>query len=166
IREARHENLLPFVGASVEHGAVALLYAYCARGSLRDVLANEDLHLDAMFVSSLVADLLKGLIYLHDSDIVSHGNLHSSNCLVDSRWVLQIADFGLHEFKAGGQVEAEAESAAHERRRRLWRAPELLRAPFPPPRGSQKADVYSFGIVLYEIVGQAGPWGDCPLSED
>lgn len=59
IREARHENLLPFVGASVEHGAVALLYAYCARGSLRDVLANEDLHLDTMFVSSLVADLLK-----------------------------------------------------------------------------------------------------------
>src|SRR5687767_6360324 len=57
-----------------------------------------------MFVSSLVSDLLKGMIYIHDSDIGSHGNLKSSNCLVDSRWVLQITDFGLHEFKSGQSV--------------------------------------------------------------
>lgn len=59
IREVRHENLIPFMGACVDQGALCILTAYCARGSLEDVLANEDLHLDNMFVSSLVADILK-----------------------------------------------------------------------------------------------------------
>ena len=39
------------------------------------------------------------MVYLHDSDIVYHGNLKSSNCLVDTRWVLQLSDFGLRHFK-------------------------------------------------------------------
>ena len=37
--------------------------------------------------------------YLHDSTVRVHGNLKSSNCLVDSRWVVKLADFGLLEFK-------------------------------------------------------------------
>ena len=43
------------------------------------------------------------MIYLHDSEIKSHGKLKSSNCVVDSRWVLKITDFGLHEFLKGAQ---------------------------------------------------------------
>ncbi|XP_050670910.1 guanylate cyclase 32E-like [Leptidea sinapis] len=48
--------------------------------------------------------------------------------------------------------------------RMLWRAPELLRDPNPPPQGTQKGDVYSFGIILYEIIGRNGPWGDTNLT--
>lgn len=49
--------------------------------------------------------------------------------------------------------------------RALWRAPELIRNPNPPARGTQKGDVYSFGIVLYEIIGRAGPWGAINMSD-
>lgn len=102
------------------------------------------------------------MIYLHDSSIVSHGNLKSSNCLVDSRWVLQISDFGLHELKAGQEVSQESEE--NRVRSLLWRAPELLRMEHPPARGTQKADVYSFAVILFEIIGRKGPWGELDSS--
>ncbi|XP_057666697.1 guanylate cyclase 32E [Diorhabda carinulata] len=156
IREARHENLIPFIGACVDHGNVAILTAYSARGSLEDVLKNKDLNLDNMFISSLVSDILKGMIYLHDSEIISHGNLKSSNCLIDSRWVLQISDFGLHELTAN---QDDPNFEEKQLRRFIYRAPELLRQNSPPARGTQKGDVYSFSILLYEIIGRQGPWG-------
>lgn len=44
-------------------------------------------------------------------------------------------------------------------RRSLSRAPELLRLQNPPSNGTQKGDVYSFAILLYEIYGRRGPFG-------
>ncbi len=46
----------------------------------------------------------------------------------------------------------------------LWTAPELLRDVAAPPCGTQKADVYSFAIILYEIHGREGPYGDTDLT--
>ncbi|CAH2235137.1 jg16128 [Pararge aegeria aegeria] len=161
MRELRHENLTPFVGVCVETGVACIATAYCSRGSLATVLEDRDLHLDDMFVASLVADLLRGLTYIHESALISHGNLTSSNCLVDRRWVLQITDYGLHTLKSGC---ADTEDALRMEKRMLWRAPELLRDQTALPRGSQKGDVYSFGIILYEILGRNGPWGDTNLT--
>lgn len=44
-------------------------------------------------------------------------------------------------------------------KRSLWKAPELLRMIDPPIQGTQKGDVYSFAILLYEIFGRKGPFG-------
>ena len=46
--------------------------------------------------------LFQGMAYLHSSEIRSHGNLKSSNCVVDSRFVLKITDFGLHSLRSNG----------------------------------------------------------------
>ncbi|XP_067672620.1 speract receptor-like isoform X2 [Haliotis asinina] len=103
IRELRHDNLNPFIGACIDSPHILVITAYCARGSLQDILENDDMQLDSMFIASLVFDVVRGMIYLHDSEMKSHGKLKSSNCVVDSRWVLKITDFGLHEFVSGAE---------------------------------------------------------------
>jgi Protein tyrosine kinase. len=60
----------------------------------------------------------------------------------------------------------ESDHQQKELRRQLWRAPELLRRPNPPPQGTQKGDIYSFAIVLYEIMGRAGPWGQIDIPHE
>lgn len=44
----------------------------------------------------------QGMTYLHESPLRVHGNLCTSNCLIDSRWVVKLSDFGLYAFKKGG----------------------------------------------------------------
>ncbi|XP_041362491.1 guanylate cyclase 32E-like [Gigantopelta aegis] len=162
MRELRHNNVVQFIGACVEMDQIHIIMEYCSKGSLEDILENDDVKLDNMFIASIVTDILKGLIYLHQSEIGCHGDLKSSNCLVDSRWVVKITDFGLNKFKQGQEIPYHGEHALY--KRKLWMAPELLRMEKPPLGGTQKGDVFSFSIVLYEILFRAGPYGDCHLT--
>ncbi|XP_077551624.1 guanylate cyclase 32E-like, partial [Haemaphysalis longicornis] len=168
LRELRHDNLCSFVGVCVEPPNVCVVSEYCSRGSLRDLLKNEHIKLDAMFVASLVADLVRGMVYLHESPLRSHGDLRSANCLVDSRWVLKVADFGLAQLKHNANDETLHRQGDRPKpcrdHRLLWRAPELLRDPDGPPEGTPCGDVYSFAIVLSETLARAGPFGKTNLN--
>ena len=48
------------------------------------------------------------MLYIHNSALGFHGNLKSSNCVITSRWMMQITDFGLHDLRhsaeGGGSV--------------------------------------------------------------
>ena len=98
------------------------------------------------------------MCYLHQTVVASHGHLRSSNCLVDNRWVVKISSYGLSCLRRN---EAAPSSAADEYvyyKKLLWTAPELLRQPTMPLKGSQKGDVFSFGIILQEILFHASPY--------
>ncbi|XP_022091375.1 speract receptor-like [Acanthaster planci] len=162
MRDIRHPHLNQFIGACIDSPNICIISEYCQKGSLQDILANDEVKLDNMFVASIVGDIIKGMLYLHSSEIHTHGNLKSSNCLVDSRWVVKICDFGLWRFRPNQQLTELGEHAYYESL--LWKSPELLRDPCAPPFGTQKADVYAFGILLFEIILRNGPYGNCPLS--
>ncbi|XP_041041023.1 atrial natriuretic peptide receptor 2 isoform X2 [Carcharodon carcharias] len=119
-----------------------------------DILENENINLDWVFRYSLINDIVKGMVFLHNSIIGSHGNLKSSNCVVDSRFVLKITDYGLTSFRSTCDNEDSYALYA----KKLWTAPELLRWGRAPPQGTQKGDVYSFGIILQEIALRNGPF--------
>lgn len=132
------------------------------------------------------------MLFLHQSELKSHGSLKSSNCVVDSRFVLKIADFGLRSLRDSSGSVDDCESYAYWKSKLiwdlsrviavfcravpvilwlplyppnfgsgfLWTAPELLRLEYPPPNGSQKGDVFSFAIIVHEIVTRQGPWAN------
>ncbi|XP_011254352.1 receptor-type guanylate cyclase Gyc76C [Camponotus floridanus] len=163
LREIRHGNLNSFIGACVEPMRILLITDYCAKGSLYDIIENEDIKLDDMFIASLVHDLIKGMLYIHESSVlVCHGNLKSSNCVVTSRWVLQVCDFGLHDMRHCAESDSIGEHQYY--RSLFWKAPELLRNPHASIRGTQEGDIYSFAIILYEILGRKGPYGNINLE--
>ncbi|XP_023219656.1 atrial natriuretic peptide receptor 1-like isoform X1 [Centruroides sculpturatus] len=156
MKDLQHNHLVRFIGSCIDSPHCCLITEYCPKGSLQDILENNEIKLDWMFQCSLMHDIIKGMAYLHSSEIHSHGNLKSSNCVVDSRFVLKITDFGLHSLRTYDENENE-DSYAHWRRK-LWMAPELLRKSKPPPEGTQKGDVYSFAVVAHEIVMRQGPF--------
>jgi len=96
--------------------------------------------------------------YLHASPIRVHGYLSSRNCVIDSRWVLKITDYGLIQLQDSQGLQPSQKTA----RELLWTAPELLREPPIRRRGSQPGDVYSFGIIIQEVVLRGEPF--CTLN--
>ncbi|ELU15764.1 hypothetical protein CAPTEDRAFT_103534 [Capitella teleta] len=160
LAEISHENINPFIGACINPPRTCILTNYCSRGSLQDILENDDIKLDRSFKISLIMDLANGLNFIHSSFLICHGHLKSTNCLVDSRWVLKISSYGVGIFR---------DVAAHDDklgeyevyRRKLWTAPEILRlegSAIYPENGTQKGDIYSFGIILQEILCRALPF--------
>ncbi|XP_068173188.1 retinal guanylyl cyclase 2 isoform X2 [Antennarius striatus] len=153
MKDLRNENVNPFLGFFSDCSMFAVVTEHCSRGSLQDLLRNEDVKLDWMFKSSLLLDLIKGMKYLHHRDF-PHGRLKSRNCVVDGRFVLKITDYGFNEL-------LECQKASLEERPPedlFWTAPEFLRDLTNARKGTYKGDVYSFSIILQEVVVRGPPY--------
>ncbi|XP_069033502.1 retinal guanylyl cyclase 2-like [Embiotoca jacksoni] len=166
LREMRHENLNLYLGLFLDSGIFAMVVEHCPRGSLADLLADSNMRLDWMFKSSLLMDLIKvrlrlfqGTRYLHLRGL-SHGRLKSTNCLVDGRFVLKITDYGLPMI-----FNAQSICLCDDPQELLWTAPELLRNPVQG--GSFAGDVFSFSIIIQEVISRSLPYAmmDMPAHE-
>ena len=159
MKDLQHDHLVRFVGACLDHSQPFLVTEYCPRGSLQDIL-EEDMELDWNFKYSLINDIVKGLGFIHSSEIGFHGNLKSSNCVVDSRFVLKLTDFGLHGLRGNVRdMEMKDINDYDYCKTRLWTAPELLQSDDKCVLGTPKGDIFAFSIIVHEIAERNGPWG-------
>uniref|UniRef100_A0A8C1WGN4 Guanylate cyclase n=1 Tax=Cyprinus carpio TaxID=7962 RepID=A0A8C1WGN4_CYPCA len=153
LRDMRHENLNLFLGLFLDTGIFGIVTEHCTRGSLEDLLNNEEMRLDWMFKSSLLLDLIRGMKYLHNHGII-HGRLKSRNCVVDGRFVLKVTDYGFSEIINCQNIILEDTKPEDQ----FWTAPEILRDPKLKKKGTYAADVYSFSIIMQEVISRCAPF--------
>jgi len=111
-------------------------------GTLQDVLAKKGGNIDGSIRLKFAIDVAKGLAYLHtNTPKVIHRDLKPANCLVDNKWTVKISDFGLSTIKTQNDYTMTSVGTP------VYMAPEVI----SKSRYSESADIYSLGIVLYEI---------------
>lgn len=135
-----------------KNAARMIVMEFAMNGSLFDFIRNETIVMEGELILPMLRDITQGMRFLHSSSPpVIHGNLKSANVLIDSRFHAKVADFGLcrgRNQKATGTP--------------YWMAPELLRG---GTTNTSSSDVYSFGIILYELYARQEPYaGDNPMK--
>eukprot|EP00795_Rhopilema_esculentum_P006238 gene6238-11649_t len=199
IRDLHHTNVNLFIGAGLCNNELWILWEHCSKGSLQDILQNDDIDIDWMFKFSFAVDIVKendvesirayrvcwddslslpiffygnggGIIESGIRNVLAmveihkrfgvHGNLKSSNCLVDSRWVIKVSDFGYDCFDRPAK---DLDDQYQDSKEMFWTAPEFL-ANNQQNERTKAGDVYSYGIIMKEICSRCDPYEEASLS--
>lgn len=169
LRSLHHSNVLRFIGVLYKDKRLHLVTEYVPGGTLKDLVHDLSETLPWEQRISFAKDIASGMAYLHQRNII-HRDLNSNNCLVREDKTVIVADFGLARIISQSQsnVNMGADRRRYgnkrgvgsrrcERKKRYtvvgnpyWMAPEMMKG----NKYDEKVDVFSFGIVLCEIIGR------------
>ncbi|XP_004516240.1 uncharacterized protein [Cicer arietinum] len=157
LSKLHHPNVVAFYGVVQDGpgGTMATVTEFMVDGSLRHVLLRKDRYLDRRKRLIIAMDAAFGMEYLHSKNIV-HFDLKCDNLLVNLkdplRPICKVGDFGLSKIKRNTLVTGGVRGTLP------WMAPELLNG--SSNKVSEKVDVFSFGIVLWEILTGEEPYAN------
>ncbi|KAF5457995.1 hypothetical protein F2P56_022063 [Juglans regia] len=146
IGRTHHRNLVRLLGYCAEGSKRLLVYEYLSNGSLADLLFRAPMRPDWNDRVRIAQDVARGILYLHEEceAPIIHCDIKPHNILMDEFWTAKISDFGLAKLLMPDQTR----TFTGVRGTRGYLAPEWQKnTPI-----SVKADVYSYGIVLFEIL--------------
>ncbi|XVF23369.1 hypothetical protein REPUB_Repub13aG0032300 [Reevesia pubescens] len=152
MKRLRHPNIVLFMGAVTQPPKLSIVTEYLSRGSLFSLLRMPDagLVLDERLRLNMALDVARGMNYLHQlKPPIVYQDLKSPNLLVDSNYTVKVFDFGLSRSKANTFLSSKTAAGTPE-----WMAPEVL----CDEPSDEKSDVYSFVVVLWELMTLQQPW--------
>lgn len=151
MKKVRHPNVVLFMGAVTRPPNLSIISEFLHRGSLYRLLHRPNNQLDERRRLRMALDAARGMNYLHNCNpVIVHRDLKSPNLLVDKNWVVKVCDFGLSRMKHSTYLSSRSAAGTAE-----WMAPEVLRN----EPSDEKCDVYSFGVILWELSTLQQPWG-------
>ncbi|CAI9754722.1 unnamed protein product [Fraxinus pennsylvanica] len=157
LADLHHPNVVAFYGVVLDGpgGSVATVTEYMVNGSLRNALQKTERILDKRKRLMIVMDVAFGMEYLHGRNIV-HFDLKSDNLLVNlrdpHRPICKVGDLGLSKAKCHTLISGGVRGTLP------WMAPELLNG--SSSLVSEKVDVFSFGMVMWELLTGEEPYAD------
>lgn len=145
-----HRNIVQLVAACRRPPVFCVITEYLSGGSLRSFLhKREPGSVSPKEFVSIALDIARGMEYLHSQGVI-HRDLKSENLLFTGDMCLKVVDFGI------ACEEINCDYLNEDRGTYRWMAPEVINH---KPH-NRKADVYSFGIVLWEIITGRAPYED------
>ncbi|KAF6983122.1 hypothetical protein CFC21_001401 [Triticum aestivum] len=150
MRRLRHPNIVLFMGAVTRPPHLSIVSEYLPRGSLYKIIHRPNCQIDEKRRIKMALDVARGMNCLHTSvPTIVHRDLKSPNLLVDDNWTVKVCDFGLSRLKHSTFLSSKSTAGTPE-----WMAPEVLRN----EQSNEKCDIYSFGVILWELATLRKPW--------
>uniref|UniRef100_A0A915BRK6 Tyrosine-protein kinase n=1 Tax=Parascaris univalens TaxID=6257 RepID=A0A915BRK6_PARUN len=142
MREYKHENVLQVIGIACQKEPLMIVLEFCGGGSLLQHLRKQGAHLGIPIRYRFSKEASAGLRYLEEMKCI-HRDVAARNCLLtEANLTVKISDFGL-SIKWQQMADTEDELVLPTK----WLAPEVIRK----RQFTNKTDVWSFGVLLYEI---------------
>ncbi|PBK78187.1 Pkinase-domain-containing protein [Armillaria solidipes] len=153
LQDLQHENIVQYLYSSLEDDCLNIFLEYVPGGSVTALLRSYGAFEEPL-VKTFVRQILQGLSYLHERDII-HRDIKGANILVDNKGGVKISDFGISK-KVDVQVLA-GNNRVHRPSLQgsvFWMAPEVVKQ----SGHTQKADIWSVGCLVVEMLTGEHPW--------